>query len=189
MNWEQETQKVTALEAELAHLAKAREEERSSLKKAKTRLVDARKAQEILQGLAQVVQQKAHERLATVVSSCLASVFPEEPYEFEIQFERRRGKTEAQLKFRRGDLLADPLTAAGGGVVDVAAFALRIACLIMHRPRLSPVVVLDEPFRFVSLQHQDAVRQMLERLSEDLKVQIIFVTHNQNLATGKIIEI
>ncbi len=117
MNWETESEKIATLEAELVHLAKARLEERAALKQAKQRLTDARKAQEVLQGVAQAVQQKAHERLSAVVSSCLAAVFPE-PYEFEIHFERKRGKTKAQLKFRRCDLVADPLTAAGGGVVD-----------------------------------------------------------------------
>jgi len=86
-------------------------------------------------------------------------------------------------------LEVDPLTASGGGVVDVAAFALRVACLVLYRPRLSRVVVLDEPFRFVSMQYQENVRQMLEQLSTDMNIQIVQVTHNPNLTTGKVIDL
>jgi ABC-type sulfate/molybdate transport systems ATPase subunit len=89
----------------------------------------------------------------------------------------------------RDELNVDPLTASGGGVIDVAAFALRVACLMLHRPKLSKVVVLDEPFRFVSAQYQDNVRTMLEELTRDLKMQIVMVSHNENLATGEIIEL
>jgi ABC-type molybdenum transport system ATPase subunit/photorepair protein PhrA len=145
-------------------------------------------AQEILQHLAQAVQQQAHQRIAKVVSSCLSAVF-DHPYEFRIQFERKRGRTEARLLFSRDGLEVDPMTAAGGGMIDVAAFALRIACLVLHRPKLSRVVVLDEPFRFVSAQYQPNVRTMLEELAEEMKIQIVFITHNPNLVTGKVIEL
>ncbi len=74
-------------------------------------------------------------------------------------------------------------------MIDVAAFALRVSCLMLHRPRLNRVVIIDEPFRFVSVQYQDNVREMLEGLSKDLGIQIVFVTHNENLVTGKTIEL
>jgi len=138
--------------------------------------------------LAQAVQQKAHEKISSVVSSCLTAVF-NDPYEFKIQFERKRGKTEARLVFVRRGLEVDPLTASGGGVVDVAAFALRVACLVLHRPRLSRLVVLDEPFKFVSANYQDNVRAMLEELASDLGLQIIMVTHIETLETGKVISL
>lgn len=81
------------------------------------------------------------------------------------------------------------MTAAGGGVVDVAAFALRVSCLMLHRPRLSKVVVLDEPFRFVSAEYQENVGRMLEELASDLDLQVIMVTHNEELSIGKIISL
>lgn len=187
-NWDQESREVRSLGIKIASLKDGLEREQTSLESASSKEEHTRQAQEVLQVLAQAVQQQAHDRIAKVVSTCLSTVF-DDPYEFHIQFERRRGRTEAELRFRRRGLDVDPLTAAGGGVVDVAAFALRIACLVMHRPRLSPVIVLDEPFRFVSAQYQESVRVMLEQLSSEMGVQIIFVTHNDNLATGKIIDL
>ena len=74
-------------------------------------------------------------------------------------------------------------------MVDVAAFALRVACLLLHRPPLSRIVVIDEGFKFVSAQYRSNVREMLENLSKDLGIQIIQVTHMEELETGKVIRL
>jgi len=188
IDWEQESEAVQKLITLRDTLALSREQENLFLQRQKKRLEHSQQAQEVLQLLAQAVQQKAHERIAHVVSSCLSAVF-DDPYQFHIEFERKRGRTEASLRFRRRGLEVDPLTASGGGVVAVAAFALRIACLVMHRPRLSRVLIMDEPLASVSAGYRESVREMLEQISQEMKVQIVLVTHSEDLATGKIIEL
>jgi DNA repair exonuclease SbcCD ATPase subunit len=188
IDWQREDGVVRDLDIKLAHLAASLADEKTELENATTHHKRAIKAQDILQQLAQAVQQRAHQKIAEVVTSCLEAVF-DDPYSFHIEFERKRGKTEARLKFKRGGMTVDPLNSTGGGVVDVAAFALRIACLMLHRPRLSKVVVLDEPFKFVSSQYRDRVRTMLERLAKDLDMQIIMVSHIDELETGQVIEL
>lgn len=185
---DQEGEEIKKLGGRLDYLQQTVAKEEKELKKNEQGLKRAQDAQEILQHLAQAVQQQAHRKISEVVSSCLSTVF-EDPYEFKIEFERKRGRTEAQLRFVRQDLDVDPLSASGGGMVDVAAFALRVACLMLHRPRLSKVVILDEPFKFVSAQYRDNVREMLEGLAKDLGVQIVMVTHIDELETGKVIEL
>lgn len=185
---QQEEKEVNSLESRVKRAEDSIEREQSELRKAEAKLKAAHEAQEILQNLAQAVQQQAHKRISDIVSSCLSAVF-DDPYEFKIQFERKRGRTEARLRFVRRGLDVDPITASGGGMIDVAAFALRTACLVLSRPRLSRILVLDEPFRFVSAEYQDNIRSMLERLSEDMDIQIVFVTHNDAYSTGKVIEL
>jgi len=146
-------------------------------------------AQQIIQVVAETVQEEAHDRISGVVSRCLATVFGEDAYEFKIRFERARGRTEARLVFVRDGMEVNPVDASGGGVVDVAAFALRLGCLMLSRPARRRVVVLDEPFRFVSQEYREAVRSMLEGLSVDLGVQFVMVTHIEELATGHIVRI
>jgi ABC-type dipeptide/oligopeptide/nickel transport system ATPase subunit len=163
--------------------------EKKELKRASRKVRRSQKAQMILQGVAQSVQQRAHDRIAKVVSSCLSAVFGEEAYEFKIHFERKRGRTEARLVFCRDDIEVDPLTASGGGTIDIAAFALRVVCLVLHRPRLRPILVLDEPMKNVSAEYQENVRTMMEDISQKMGVQIIQITHNSELATGKIIQL
>jgi len=188
-DYESESELIQGLRERRKALKLSLKRERDSLEQTKIKLEHARKAQEVLQSLAQSVQQKAHERIARVVTTCLQTVFPDDPYEFQIRFERKRGRTEARLIFVRDGLEVSPLSASGGGVVDVAAFALRVACLSLHRPRLSRLLVLDEPFRFVSAQHHDAIRIMLKTLAKEMGIQIVMVTHNANLVTGKVIEV
>ena len=146
-------------------------------------------AQRLVQAVAEQVQQQAHRQIASVVTRCLKSVFGEDAYEFRINFERKRGKTEARLLFTRDGLDVDPLEAAGGGVVDVAAFALRLACLCLSLPRKRKLLVLDEPFRFVSREYRPHVRELLLTLAKEMQVQIIMVTHAEELVCGRVVEL
>lgn len=188
MDFEQEETRIGNFALELERCESRVNDATEAWAKAERFLKHALEAQEILQLIAQAVQQQAHEKIAKVVSSCLQAVF-DDPYEFKIEFERKRGRTEAKLLFLRRGLICDPTSASGGGVIDVAAFALRAVCIMLHRPRLSKILFLDEPFRFVSAEYQDNVRTMLEELSEDLGVQIVQITHNEKIATGKIVRV
>jgi hypothetical protein len=170
-------------------LAKASfKQEQAKLLEAEERVVDAEEAQRILQLVAQTTQQQAHDRIAGVVTRCLAAVF-EDPYEFKILFEQKRGRTEARLVFERDGVQVDPLTASGGGVVDVASFGLRLSCLMLSRPPLRKLLVMDEPFRFVSKNFRPRVKAMMETLAKELGVQIIMITHHPELEAGEVYEI
>lgn len=142
-------------------------------------------AQEILQDLAQQIQQRAHHKISEIVTKALQTVF-EDPYEFKIEFTKKRGKTEAEIKFVRDGQEIDPMTASGGGVVDVTAFALRLACLCLSRPRARLLVVLDEPFKFVSVDLLPRIRYLLKMLTEETDAQFIIITHLPELACGKV---
>jgi len=148
----------------------------------------AGEAQTIVQTIAAEVQEQAHSKIAAVVSKCLESIF-EQPYEFRITFERKRGKTDARLSFVRNNLEVDPLSASGGGVVDVAAFALRLACLVLSLPKKRRTLILDEPFKFLSKNYRNNTKRMLKTLSEEMGVQFIMVTHIPELECGKLVEI
>ena len=143
-------------------------------------------AHEIIQKSAQLTQQEVHSQIASVVSRCLELVF-DDPYEFVIKFNRKRGQTEAELVFVRDGVEIDPMTASGGGVVDVAAFALRLVSISMNYFGKRRVLVMDEPFKFLSREFHVRAREMLELLSEELGVQIIMVTHIAELKTGKVV--
>ncbi len=165
-------------------LDKAKQETERAAEKAS----NAKKAQAIFQSVAKNVQQNAHDQIAGIVSTCLSSVF-DEPYEFRIEFEQKRGKTEARLSFIRDGMAVDPLTGSGGGVVDVAAFALRLAALMLSRPAQRRLLVLDEPFRFVSANHQESLQSLVLSLSEKLDIQFLIVTHIDAMQIGKIVEL
>lgn len=146
-------------------------------------------AHQTVQTIAEEVQQTAHDNLAHVVTQCLNAVWGD-VYKFKIQFEQKRGSTEARLIFERKDgLELNPMKESSGGVIDVAALALRLSCIALMRPRRRRLVVLDEPFKNVRGEHyQERVRQMLEHVCEELDFQIIINTDMPVMRTGKVIE-
>lgn len=174
--------------ADYRHAKAAAIEEQAALEAAESGVSTGIAAREVLQLVSAAVQQQAHARIAAIVSRCLEAVF-EEPYTFQIQFERKRGKTEARLVFVRDGMEIDPMNASGGGVVDVAAFALRVSCMLLAKPPVRRLMILDEPFRFVSTEYRERVRLLLEALSEELGIQFIVVTHMTELQMGKVIEL
>ena len=48
---------------------------------------------------------------------------------------------------------------------------------------------MDEPFKFVSEEYRENVRVLLEQLSKEMSIQFIFVTHIQELVTGKVVKL
>ena len=150
--------------------------------------LDAVDAQHVIQAIAKGIQESAHKQIAGVVSRCLEAVF-DEPYKFKMNFELKRGRTEVALVFERLGMEVDPMDASGGGVVDVAAFALRCACLVLSRPKLRRILVMDEPFKFVSEIYRPRVREMIDALSVDLNIQFVIVTHISELETGKVVRL
>jgi len=139
-------------------------------------------AREIVRTVGLETQRQLQYNISDITSLALEAVFPD-PYELKVEFVERRNKTECDLKFVRGDMEIDPLTASGVGAIDVAAFALRIASWSMARPRTQNVIILDEPFRFLSENYQDQASQMLKELSTKLGIQFIIVTHEMTLAS------
>jgi DNA repair exonuclease SbcCD ATPase subunit len=122
-----------------------------------------------------------------LVTNCLQSVFGE-IYEFAINFTESRGKTDAKIVFKKDGMEVNPLKSCGGGVVDVAAFALRLA-FVSTQPKIRRVIIADEPFRFVSQKYRQAVADMMVELSSKLDVQIIQITHIEEFQLGKVIRL
>jgi len=139
-----------------------------------TELEDCIKAREIVQVVAKATQEKIEFQISNLVSLALASVFPD-PYEFKVSFVERRNRTECDLLFVKNNEECDPLTAAGGGAIDVASFALRVAIWSLRKTRA--VFILDEPFKFLSVDLQYKCSAMLKELSEKLNLQLIITSH------------
>lgn len=115
-------------------------------------------AREIVREVGMKTQQQLQYHISDITSLALESIF-HEPYQLKVEFVQRRNKTECDLLFVRNGSEMDPLTASGGGAVDVAAFALRIASWSMARPRTRNTIILDEPFRFLSADNQERDRK------------------------------
>ena len=163
--------------------------EKREVKRLKQEVTDLEQVQKLVQETAAEIQNRVYNQIATVVTKSLETVFGEDAYEFRIEFDKKRGKTEAVLSFYRNGLSVDPMDAAGGGVVDVATFALRLSSILSATPRLRRLVVLDEPFKHLHADLQPLAGQLLLELAKTTKTQFVIVTHSEHLEVGKVINL
>ena len=168
--------KIEQLDHEAYAAKEALSKERKAYIKAQQHLANVTAVQAKVQTVAQAIQQEIHNRIADVVTSCLRSVFTDDTYDFKIRFDRKRGKTEAHLiLIKNGNIIENPTEEDSGGVVNVAAFVLRLACIVSTKPKLRKFIAMDEPFHHVSERYRPAIRNMLQQLAEDFGFQFLFL--------------
>lgn len=141
------------------------------------RLQQTENALEISKQVGLKTQQELEYHISNLVSAAISSVFPDNPYKFRALFIERRGKTECDLMLERDGELIDALNSAGGGVVDIVVLALRIASLSMKSGRIRSILLLDEPFKHLSIDLQERAEIMLHELATKVGVQIICNSH------------
>lgn len=143
----------------------------------------------IVAAVGETLQNQAAERLSTVASHALRTVFPD-PYAVEVEFNpTTRGTIDANVLFVRDDQRFRPVLPsgqllAGGGPVEVAAWGLRVALWGQLRGRLRPVMLMDEPFRFLQESLWPVIGGVLAEIARVAGVQFIFVTHFEALVNG-----
>lgn len=153
-----------------------------TIKENKRSLRRHEQAREVIREVGIKTQNQLSFHISDITSLALEAVF-DDSYELVVEFVQRRNKTECDLYFARDGNRVDPLSASGGGAVDVAAFALRIASWSMQRPKSRNVIVLDEPLRFLSADHQEKASVMIKEISQKLGIQFIIITHEPILAS------
>lgn len=150
-----------------------------NLETIRNRMVLLENAQVLLQTVAKETQEHLKFQIEDIVNLALDTCFPNE-FTFSIEFVIKAGRTEAELRFtsQKTGRPVDPMNAVGGGVVDVTAFALRIASYALDNT-CDNVIILDEPMKFVSKDLLYRAGEILRTLSERMNLQIIMVTHEQ----------
>lgn len=171
--FEREKGKKQALELSLSE----KETELLSLKK------DIRNTEEtlgIVQIVAQQTQNKIKYHISELVTLALSSIY-DDPYEFSVKFEIERNSTVAKLIFLKNGEEMDPMQESGGGPVDVAALALKIAGWLIQKPKSTNTFVFDEPGRFISRDLTSKFGEMIKKISKELGIQFIIITHLTDL--------
>uniref|UniRef100_A0A6M3IMH0 Uncharacterized protein n=2 Tax=viral metagenome TaxID=1070528 RepID=A0A6M3IMH0_9ZZZZ len=148
------------------------------------------KARTIVQTVARSTQESIEIHIGNITTLALATVFPD-PYTFSLRFIERRNTTEADLIFtKNGNETDDILNTGGGGVADIASFALRIALWSLKKTRAT--FLLDEPDKFLhSPVYQEKASALMKDLCEKLGIQILLISDQQRIiaAADKVIRI
>lgn len=143
-------------------------------------LKNSEKALIVIQEVSKKTLKELEYRIGEVVSLALSAVF-DEPYRLTLISSIKRGKTEFSLYFERDGEKVRPYDSSGGGAVDVAAFALRIALWSLKNPKTRNTIILDEPMKFISQDLRDKAGEMIKEISQRLNLQIIMVSHDEAL--------
>ena len=171
-------QKFMQLKSKRDVLVEQLEKSNTELASLKINIETIQKSRAVVQEVAQKTQQNLEFHISNIVSMALSAVFPKPPG-FVVRFEVRRNKTECDLLFVEDENEYSPLTGSGGGPIDIASFALRVAYWSLNKNR--PVLILDEPFRNLSPDLHEKAGEMLKLVSERLCLQIIMVSHSDDI--------
>jgi len=117
--------------------------------------------------------------LQTIVNDALSAVYGDDgpKLEFELSVKRERTAITPMFIQRTGDLTAKrKAEGLGCGVSDVAALILRL--VLLKASGAEPVLVVDEPFRFLGVTQIPPASELLHRIASQLDIQVIMTTHD-----------
>lgn len=139
------------------------------------KLPSIEKAQALIQDVANKTQSQLKLHIEDIVNAGLETVFPE-TYICQIDFVTKRNKTECDIYLLDNyNNRVNPLEDNGGGLSDIVSFCLRLAVWTISNT--DNVLLLDEPFKFLSRDLLQSACDMLKELTEKLGLQIVMVTH------------
>lgn len=154
----------------------------SQLSRMESSLEDFARAQIFFTELAEQTQKQFREQVERLATAAVHSVF-DRPYQVKLVSERKRGRMETEILIVENGEEFQPKVEMGGSMVDLLSFAMRIVLWSLQSPRSRNTFILDEPLKFLGtgerLQHAG---QMLAEIARSLQIQLIIVTHEQELA-------
>ena len=174
MNTEQLKSKFIAYKTELRLTLNSLETKEAEYNSLKMYNENLSKARILVANAGQHTQTYLKDYIESMVTTGLKAVF-EEDYQFVIDFDIKRNKPEAKISLRVHGDEVDPSNSVGGGVLDVASFALRVVLWSIENPKSSNVIILDEPFKFLHGKIENAMK-MVKDLSKKLNIQFILVS-------------
>jgi len=160
-------------------LIKHLEQKNRNLAALEKRLPAIENAQALLQEIAQQTQNQLKLHIEDIVNTGLETCFPE-TYDVHVDFIPKRGKSECDIYLTdiQGNRV-NPIEDNGGGLVDIVSFSLRLACWTISST--DNLIVLDEPFKFLSANLRPLAGELLADLSKKLNLQILMVTHDNEM--------
>lgn len=169
---------ITQYEGQLDLLTKEQSTLEIQISKREKRLSAIEEAQIFFQTVAADTQNKLRYHIQDIVQSALDTCFPN-IYDFIIEFEIKRGQTEAKMYLEKDNNPMDARDSTGGGVVDIVAFALRIMTWTLSST--DNVLILDEPFKDLSKDLHPLAGEIMQNLCDKLNLQIIMVSHESDI--------
>jgi DNA repair exonuclease SbcCD ATPase subunit len=150
----------------------------------KQRLSTLEKVAILLNSIGEERQLKAQTTIENLVTLGLQTIFgPELSFHLIQKTSANKVQVDFIIRSTYGDNIIDTdvLSARGGGLAATVGFLLRLVILLLSKSE-QPFLVLDEVFAHLSEEYLDATARFLKEITVKTNVQIIMVTHQQELA-------
>jgi len=157
---------------------------RSKVQDAEESLRDLQECGAILNALTTASQQMLKDRLEGIVTYALSRVFERE-FRFVVEFRQSRANVIVEFKLASEETGWEPVElqdARGGGVCEIVGFIIRLVFLLYLKQDQRQIMVLDEPFGWVSAQYVDNLMELIRELVAKTGMQFVLVTHNDRIA-------
>lgn len=142
------------------------------------------KASLFLQSLSDMTRQQTIDKISTIVTSALQKVKdPNLEFKMILSTERNQPDVQFVVQDKQTKYEYDILNSCGGSIGDIITFPLRVSLLVKWEPRLARLLILDESFKFVSVQDQELLGEFIRQIAEKLQIQIILVSHSEKISS------
>lgn len=162
------------------HWEKVKQGHETTLSRLTSAKQTAEQVHSFFSGLGDTLRQELEQKVQHLVTYGLQTVFGPN-YAFQVTSEFKGNSVRTEFFLVDHGTPIPFIQSAGGGITDVTAFLLRVVMLSITKPQQSPVIILDEPFKFVSREYFDNLGQLLQELTNTLGIQLIMVTHKPEL--------
>lgn len=153
----------------------------AELAKLETEVMTLGKVIAILHSLSTSVQERFLKGIEDLVSEGLTAVFGE-TIQFVITPVVRNKQVNLDFSIHNQDgTETDLMDARGGGLVCLTGVLLRIIMARLMSSRIRQTLILDEPLGMLSSNYQPAAGELLRKLADELDMQLIIVSHNQEI--------
>lgn len=150
------------------------ESKRKDIQGVEEKLASLKKIASIFKKSAVSSQEYLSEYLTALVTDSIKVVFPDRNLIFKVEFSTARD-TQCNVSLEEDGKKLSLFDSEGYGVLDIISIVLRAAYIVLDKSE--KIMILDEPFRNLSVDRHEAASKMLYDLSHRLKMQIIINTH------------
>jgi ABC-type uncharacterized transport system YnjBCD ATPase subunit len=135
----------------------------------------------LFQQLSSLKKKELQKKVETLIGYGLKVIFQED-IKFIIESEIKGNNISFEFKLESNGQQTGIFDCRGGGIISVISYLLRVLMLIMIKPSLRKLLVLDEPFSMLSESYRENMKSLLSVLSEKTGIQHIIVTHLPEIA-------
>lgn len=117
-----------------------------------------------------------------LVTRAMQAIFSDRDYKFIVKQEIKRNAPAVTFAVLDNGMELDLVDELGGGICDMVAMVLRIAFLSLCRPKLTSLLVLDEPLKHLAANYQPAAGRFLKQVCHELGIVMLITTHSKELS-------